>query len=174
MPTHAIEPFPSRQFINVLGCVTALGLLGYGYYLEYGLGLFPCPLCVIQRAIFFTLALVFLIAALHNPMGKASRIYALLILLVAGGGAGVAGYQAWMQRLPPDQVPECGPGLAYMLDTFTLSETVRAIFTASGECSDVAWTFLDLSIADWALVMFVSLGLMGFIRNMIVRKNHSV
>ena len=76
-----------------------------------------------------------------------------------------------MQRLPPDQVPECGPGLNYMLDTFTLGETVRAIFAASGECADVAWTFLDLSIADWALVMFVSLGLMGFIRNMIVRKN---
>lgn len=170
MPTHAIEPFPSRQLINTLGFVICLGLLGFGYYLEHVTGLEPCPLCLIQRVFFVALGAVFLLAALHNPMGKGSRFYALLILLFAAGGGAVAARQAWLQRLPPEQVPECGPGLNYMLDTFPLTDVIRNVFTGSGECAEVDWTFLGFSIADWALVMFVLLGLVGFIRNLIVRR----
>lgn len=169
MPTHASEPFPSRQFVNTLGLAICLGLLGYGYYLQYVQGLEPCPLCMVQRVVFMALAVVFLIAALHNPLGWGSRIYGALILLLGAAGAAVAGRQVWLQGLPPEQVPECGPPLDYMLDVLPLAEVINTVLSGSGECAEVDWTFLGLSIAGWALPMFVLLGLMGAVRNAYTR-----
>ncbi len=169
MPTHATEPFPSRQFINTLGLALCLGLLAFGYYLEYMQGLEPCPLCMVQRVVFMALAVVFLAAAVHNPLGWGSRVYGVLILLLAGFGAYVAGRQVWLQGLPPELVPECGPPLDYMLEVFPLAEVITTVLSGSGECAEVDWTFLGLSIAGWALVMFVLLGMMGAVRNSYTR-----
>lgn len=169
MPTHASEPFPSRQFVNTLGLAICLGLLGYGYYLQYVQGLEPCPLCMVQRVVFMALAVVFLVAALHNPMGWGSRVYGGLLLLLGAAGAAVAGRQVWLQGLPPEQVPECGPPLDYMLDVLPLAEVLTTVLSGSGECAEVDWSFLGLSIAGWALPMFVLLGLMGAVRNAYTR-----
>lgn len=169
MPTHASEPFPSRQFINTLGLAICLGLLAYGYYLQYVQGLEPCPLCMVQRVVFMALAVVFLVAALHNPMDWGSRVYGGLLLLLGAAGAAVAGRQVWLQGLPPEQVPECGPPLDYMLDVLPLAEVINTVLSGSGECAEVDWSFLGLSIAGWALPMFVLLGLMGAVRNAYTR-----
>lgn len=169
MPTHASEPFPSRQFVNTLGLAICLGLLAYGYYLQYVQGLEPCPLCMVQRVVFMALAVVFLVAALHNPMGWGSRVYGGLLLLLGAAGAAVAGRQVWLQGLPPEQVPECGPPLDYMLDVLPLTAVINTVLSGSGECAEVDWSFLGLSIAGWALPMFVLLGLMGAVRNAYTR-----
>ena len=67
---------------------------------------------------------------------------------------GQTGRQTWLQHLPPDQVPECGPGLDYMLEVFPFQEAISMILKGSGECAEVQWTFLSLSIAEWSLVCF--------------------
>jgi len=36
-----------------------------------------------------------------------------------------------------------------------LVETLRMVFTGSGECAEVDWTFLGLSIAEWSLAWFI-------------------
>jgi protein dithiol:quinone oxidoreductase len=72
-------------------------------------------------------------------------------------GAAVAGRQVWLQHLPPDQVPECGPGLEYMLEVYPLGETLAKILKGTGDCAEVDWTFLGLSIAEWALISFIVL-----------------
>jgi disulfide bond formation protein DsbB len=72
-------------------------------------------------------------------------------------GAAVAGRQVWLQYLPPDQVPECGPGLEYMLEVYPLGETLAKILKGTGDCAEVDWTFLELSIAEWALISFIVL-----------------
>lgn len=158
---------PSRRLTNLAGFLACAGLLGYGYVLQFVDGLEPCPLCVFQRVAFIGLGVVFLTAALHAPRVAGARVYAVVIALVAGTGAFIAGRHVWLQSLPPDRVPECGPGLAYMLDTFPLTETIRMAFTASGECAEVSWSFLGLSIPGWALVAFVVLGLGGLARNLL-------
>ncbi|HZC03721.1 MAG TPA: disulfide bond formation protein B [Gammaproteobacteria bacterium] len=133
------------------------GLLGFGYYLEYGKGLDPCPLCILQRLFFLVIGLGGLIAALHNPKSLGIRIYSGFLVLLSVMGATVAGRQAWLQHLPPDQAPECGPGLEYMLEIYPLGETLVKILKGTGDCAEVDWTFLGLSIAEWALISFIVL-----------------
>jgi len=135
--------------------IVCAALLGYGLYLEHVLGQEPCPLCVLQRIAYIVVAVIALVAAIHGPSGIMNRIYSGLIALASIAGGGIAGRQVWLQHLPPDQVPECGPGYDYLMDVFPLDEALGMIFTGSGECAEVDWTFLGLSIAEWSLAMFV-------------------
>jgi disulfide bond formation protein DsbB len=134
-------------------------LLAYGYYLQYFQDQDPCPLCLVQRGFFMGVLLVSLAGALHGPALTGKRIYAGLMLLFAAGGAAVASRQVWLQHLPADKVPQCGPDLYFMLDNFPLSQTLKKLFTGTGECAVVDWTFLGLSIAEWSLACFVGLAL---------------
>jgi len=131
-------------------------LLGYGYYLQYAQGLEPCPLCLVQRGFFYLVMGVSLLAALHGPGRVGTVIYAGLMLLFAGGGAATAARQVWLQHLPPEKVPQCGPDLFYMLDNLPLARTLEKLFTGTGECAVVDWSFLGLSIAGWSLLWFVA------------------
>ncbi len=151
-----------RPFFLVIVLVCA-GLLGYGYYLQFVEGLDPCPLCVFQRIAYMAVLIVALIGLLHGPGRNGSMIYSGLVSLFALMGAGIAGRQVWLQHLPPDQVPECGPGLDFMLEVFPLTEAVSMVFRGSGECAEVDWTFLYLSIAEWSLIWFIALALAGII-----------
>jgi disulfide bond formation protein DsbB len=133
-------------------------LLGFGYYLEYEKGLDPCPLCMLQRLFFLVIGLGGFIAAIHNPKSLGMiRIYSGFLVLFSMMGATVAGRQVWLQHLPPDQVPECGPGLEYMLEVYPLGETLAKILKGTGDCAEVDWTLLGLSIAEWALISFILL-----------------
>jgi len=91
------------------------------------------------------------------------------VAVAAGAGAGVAGRQVWLQTLPKDQVPACGPGLDFMLDTFGLGEVLQMVLSGSGECADVAWRFLGLSMPAWVLLWCAALGLFALWANWRVR-----
>lgn len=134
-----------------------LALLGFGYYLQFALGLEPCPLCILQRLAYVAVALVAAVAAVHVGAGNWRRLYGTLITLCAFAGGGVAARQVWLQHLPPGQVPECGPGLDYMLEVFPWTDVLRKVLTGSGECAAPGWKFLTLSIAEWSLLCFIAL-----------------
>ena len=142
-----------------IGAVVCAALLGYGYYLQYLQGLEPCPLCMVQRAFFYAVMALFVIAAVHGPGCIGTAIYSVLIVLFALGGAATAGRQVWLQHLPADKVPQCGPDLFFMLENFPLARTLQKVFQGSGECAAVDWKFLGLSIAGWSLVWFSLLAL---------------
>ena len=146
---------PSLRLWFALGAVACAGLLAYALVLQYFQGQDPCPLCLVQRG-FFTLVMVaFLVAAVHNPGRSGALVYSVLALLSAAGGLAVAGRQVWLQHLPADQVPACGPDLYFMLQNFPLSRTLEKLFTGTGECAEVKWRLLGLSIAEWSLAWFV-------------------
>lgn len=134
-------------------------LLGFGYYLQYAKGLEPCPLCLLQRGFFYAVLATCLVGALHGPRGKGAMGYGLGAFLLAAGGAAVASRQVWLQHLPPDKVPQCGPDLFFMLENFPLGQTLKRLVSGTGECAAVDWTFLGLSIAEWSLACFVALAL---------------
>ncbi len=155
-----------RRALNLAGFVACLGMMGFALYAEHILKLDPCPLCILQRIAVIAMGVVFLLAALHHPAGRGKRVYAGLIGLAALYGIIVAGRHAWIQSLPPDKVPACGASLDYMLETLPLTEVLRKVLTGSGECADVVWTFLGLSMPAWVLVCVVILGGAGVWNNL--------
>ncbi|OGA39455.1 MAG: disulfide bond formation protein DsbB, partial [Betaproteobacteria bacterium RIFCSPLOWO2_12_FULL_62_13] len=132
---------------HLLGFLVCIALLGFALYLQYGEQQDPCPLCILQRIAFIALAAVFLVAALHGPGKTGSIVYSAVLFVVAGIGAAIATRHVWLQHLPRNQVPECGPGLEYMISKFPLGQALGKILSGSGECAEVGWTFLGLSIA---------------------------
>jgi disulfide bond formation protein DsbB len=140
------------------GFVACAGLLAFALYLQYYEYQDPCPLCILQRVAFLGLLAVFLVGALHGPRRIGAYLYSALLVIVAAIGAGIATRHVWLQHLPKDRVPECGPGLEYMLNKFPLAQVFEKIFRGSGECAEVGWTFLGFSIAEWSLVWFILLG----------------
>ena len=141
--------------------VACAGLLGFGLYLQHVEHLDPCPLCILQRVAFIATGLTALLAAVHNPHKTGQAMYAIIVMMFAGIGAGIAGWHVWLQHTPPRKVVECGPGLDYMLDAFPLSKALPMIFKGSGDCGNIFWSFLGVSIPGWSLVWFILLTLAG-------------
>ncbi len=146
----------TRPFYAAAALVCA-ALLGYGYYLQYFDNQDPCPLCLVQRGFYFLVLMVFAAAALHGPRKTGHLVYCIAASAFALAGAGVAMRQVWLQHLPPEHVPPCGPDLYYMLGNFPFTRVLEKLFTGSGQCAEVHWTFLGLSIAGWSLGWFIAL-----------------
>lgn len=151
--------------------LTCLGLLGFGMVLQHVIHLEPCPLCILQRMAFIAVGVIALVAVVHNPSLRGGKIYAGLVSFASAVGGSIAAWQVHLQHMPPGQVPECGPGLDYMLEAMPLTKVLPMIFKGSGECAEVAWTFLSLSIAQWSLGWFVLLGVAGLA--VVFRRNAS-
>ena len=157
---------PGRRPLNAAGFLACAGMMGYALYVQHVLLLEPCPLCVFQRMAVITLGLVFLLAALHHPAAWGRFVYAVLVIAAAGAGAGVAARHVWLQGLPADQVPSCGPGFDYIIESFPLADALRLIFTGSGECASIDWQFLGLSMPAWVLIALLAIGLAGTWNNL--------
>jgi disulfide bond formation protein DsbB len=142
-------------------------MMAFALYAEHKLFMDPCPLCVFQRISVIGIGIAFLLLAIHDPgPGWAKRIYLGFLGLAAAGGIVVAGRHVWLQSLPPDKVPSCGPGLGYMLDNFPFADALKMVFTGSGECANVDWSLLGLSMPAWVLVCVVGLAVAGFWNNL--------
>lgn len=148
-------------FLGFLGCA---GLLAAGAYFQFVEGLKPCPLCISQRIAIFLTGLCFLAAAIHNPGPAGVKRYAILGAFIALAGAGISMRHVWLQHLPPDQVPVCGPGLDYMLQYFPLFETLKLMLSGTGDCAEVDWTFLTLSMPAWTLIAFLMLAALSILQ----------
>lgn len=129
------------------GFLACAGMIGFALYLQHFQGQEPCPLCILQRITWVALGGIFFIAALHGPARVGAIVYGVLLFLVAGIGTGIAGRHVWLQHLPKDRVPACGPDLDFMLQQFPVSEILRKVLSGTGECAETGWTFLGLSIA---------------------------
>lgn len=157
---------PGRRTLNFAGFLACAGMMGFALYAEHVLLLSPCPLCVFQRVAVISLGIFFLLAALQNPSGWGRYVYAVLAFLAAAGGIGIAARHAWIQGLPADQVPSCGPGLDYIIDSFPLFDALKMVFTGSGECANVVWEFLGLSMPAWVVICLVVVGAFGIWNNL--------
>jgi disulfide bond formation protein DsbB len=140
--------------LGFLLCAAMLGIAGYFQLID---NLEPCPLCILQRVSTLSVGSVLLLAVLHNPKNIGIRIYGFVAGLLALLGASISARHLWLQSLPEDQVPSCGPGLSFMLDNFPLGDTLNMVLRGSGECAEVLWRFIGISIPGWTLLAFIVL-----------------
>lgn len=161
---------PSYRLLNALGVLGAVVAMSFAYfYLQQHLGLEACPLCLVDRGIVITIGSFFLLGLLHNPGVTGQRIYSGFAFLFSALGIVVCWRHLWLQNLPKDQVPECSPGLEYMLETFPIGETIRTIFNSAGECAEIQWSLMGLSIPAQTMLVFIGFSLLSLIQ--ILRKN---
>ena len=144
---------------RVLALVSAacVAMLVFGMYLQYGVGLEPCPMCIVQRYALILIAITAGIASLGGQKGWWMG-WGSLAVLAAGFGAFVAARQSWLQWYPPE-IATCGRDFYGMIENYPISRAIPMIFRGSGDCTQIDWTFLGGSIANWSFVCFTVLGL---------------
>jgi disulfide bond formation protein DsbB len=156
---------PNRRLLNLAGFIACAGMMGFALYAQHVLFLDPCPLCVFQRIATIAVGIVFLVAALHNPGRVGARVYGVLVALVAACGVGIASWHVYLQSLPADEVPSCGPGFEYIMNNFALFDALDMIFQGSGECAEVVWRLFGLSMPTWVVIGLGGLGIAGIWNN---------
>lgn len=159
---------PNARLCNALLALLALVAMLVALYLQHYQGLDPCPLCVFQRVAVICFGVFALLAALHSPREWGQRVYAGLMALSAAAGIVVAGRHVWLQHLPADQVPSCGPGLDFWIAALPWQQVIQQVFQGSGECAKIDWMLLGLSLPMWTLMLFIGLFLAASVQ--LVRK----
>ena len=149
---------PTPRQTNLLIFAACLLLMLVALYMQYAMELTPCYLCITQRVFVMFTGAVALLAFVHN---RGLRIYGALTALSALGGAFFSGKQLWLQSLPEDQVPACGPPAEYLFDVFSFNEALGMLLRGDGNCAEVQWTLLGLSIPGWTLLCFLALAALG-------------
>lgn len=157
-----MNPFAwSYRWQAALGAFICFALIGFALYVQHGMFMMPCPLCILQRVAFLGMGVFFVVGAITGErpawLRKAS---ALGVAFFAAFGAAIAGWHLRMQFLPASEVPSCGGmDISYMLDAFPLQTVIDKIFTGSGDCAKVDWQWLGLSMPGWTLIWFAILGI---------------
>lgn len=151
----------SNRMLSLCVFIACAALLASAYYFEYVLYMDPCPLCIMQRVAVLLVGLSGLVGFLlaHNLIARLAS--AVIMLLSASLGIAVAGRHVWIQSLPADQVPTCGPSLEYMVDTLPWAEVLSVMLRGNGNCADSHWSFIGLSMPQWVLVWFVGFALVA-------------
>lgn len=99
------------------------------------------------------MGMIFLACSLFEPKSNLAKFVSSTLFVISGAfGVGVASRHVWLQNLPSDQVPGCGPGLDFMMSTFPINEVFEMVFNGSGECANVDWSFLSLTMPAWVII----------------------
>ncbi|MGI9345170.1 MAG: disulfide bond formation protein B [Gammaproteobacteria bacterium] len=167
-------PLPARLLQDPFLAATAASAAGIPlvfaaiFYLEYSVGLAPCPLCLLQR---MPIALIGILSALTlgytawrtqlfkqlaAPIPSSFGRIALAITnsTFAAIGLALAGRHLWLQNLPPGQIPSCGPDIDTLFRMLPIMDAFAVILQGDGNCAQVQWTLLTLSIPGWSAIAF--------------------
>jgi disulfide bond formation protein DsbB len=138
-------------------------LYGYALYAEHWLDFEPCPLCIFQRVGVIAMGVAFLLSALLAvPRARWGGYVSVgLIVLATAIAAGVSGRHVYVQSQPPGTFESCGSSLEWMMEINPLFEVIRKVLSAPGECANIDWTFLGLSMPAWVLIWSLLLGVLG-------------
>ncbi len=156
---------PTYRVINTVQALASLFLMLIAVvYFENHLGLEPCYLCMTQRFFVVAVGLICAAAALHNPQQFGQRVYALVSMFAAAIGGYFSSKQLWLQSLPEDQVPACGIPVDYLFDSFSFTDAITLLLRGDGNCAEVQWQLLGLSMPAWVLISFIGFFLLGVLQ----------
>ena len=160
---------PNHRAINCLQALSGILLIVVAvFYFQNHLQLEPCYLCITQRVFVIAIAVICALAVLHNPEQHGQKLYAVISTLLAIIGSYFSIKQLWLQSLPEDQVPACGVPVDYLFDVFSLSEAISHLLKGDGNCAEVQWQMLSISMPGWVLVAFIGYIVVGIFQ--ILRK----
>ena len=156
---------PSYRILNLAQAFGSFVLITIAVaYFENSLKLEPCYLCMIQRGIIVVIGIICVLAVVHNPRRFGQRVYSSLSIIMVGMGIYFSGKQLWLQSLPESQVPSCGIPVDHLFDNFSITEVITMLLRGDGNCAEVKWQLMGLSMPGWVMVCFVGFGILGVIQ----------
>ena len=162
---------PSFRGLSLLGFLACAGGLAFALFLQHVKNYEPCPMCIFQRIAMLGAGVLFLLGALHGPRGGGRWVYALLAAAAAAAGGINAARQVWLQSLPADQVPSCGPTLDYLLKIMPLQKVVVYMFKGEGSCAKIDAQWLGIALPQWTLLAFIGLVLWALAMPVLTRRS---
>lgn len=147
----------TRSTLQLTIIVLSLIVLLASFYLQYGKQFEPCPLCLMQRICIIFILAFGLINLYRNKACSQALIVTQYVLALLG--LYFAARQVWLLSLPSGEIPACLPGLSVLIHYFPWQETVRALVWGSGNCTEIRWTWLGLSIPAWSIIYFVCIAI---------------
>lgn len=163
----------SRRFFLLMGA-TGLGLIIVALFFEHMLLLEPCLLCYAQRACVYLVIFLSLFGFLHkNQSLIIFRTYIGLVITIIVCGILLSIRQLYLQNLPPELVPSCGPDIDYLFETLPVLEVFMLAVRGDGNCAEVLWSFLGISIPGWLLIAFSAQLIYSVVSLTISKKLHS-
>lgn len=149
---------PGNRSINLGVFIACVATIVAVLYMEHVMLLSPCGLCITQRVFVILCGFVCLAAAIHDPSARGQKLYAFGGGAVCIFGSYFALRQIWLQNLPEDQVPACGPGLTYIYENFPFMEKLNFLLKGDGNCAEVQFRLFGIfSIPQMALIAFAFL-----------------
>ncbi|MBI5923454.1 MAG: disulfide bond formation protein B [Betaproteobacteria bacterium] len=158
----------SPRFPFAVVMIVAACMVGGGVILQQTLRIAACPLCILQRMLALLLFCSAALGWFFNDRRAGRAAVSLLMLAWTAAGMFVAGYQTYLQRFARN-VQCSGAAAWWELLVDWAGEQVPLLFYASGLCSDPAWKFIGLSIAEWSLVLFSGLTVLAL--HSLLRRN---
>lgn len=146
------------RHIQNFNALITICVLFASFYFQYVVGLMPCPLCVMQRVCLFILLGIM---GLSFCTQRKAHYICLAQVVFAAAGLFFALRQLWLQSLPAGNVPACMPGLDILIRYFPLKTVMQSLFWGTGDCAEVAWHFLGISMAGWSALYFLFMVFMG-------------
>jgi len=147
----------TNRHLFLLIWLGTLALILIALYMQYVMNLVPCALCMTQRVFVIAVGVVAFIGWIHNPKTLGQKSYAVVAAILAIIGAAFSSRHLWLQSLPEDLVPSCGPSLAYLLETVPFMETIHVLIRGDGNCAESVWSLFGITIPGWTLVAFITL-----------------
>jgi disulfide bond formation protein DsbB len=138
----------------LLGAVALVAAsMAAALYLQYVVGLAPCPLCVLQRMGILAAGFFALLAAwaARGSIARLAASSAAIASALAGGG--VAVWHSWLLAHPPEQLG-CGRPFEWFHEDFPLVVWLPRLFRGDGDCLAVEWSLLGLTVPHWSLLAF--------------------
>lgn len=157
----------TRRNANLLAAVGCFALIAVAYfYFEKTEYLVPCPLCYAQRIVFGILGFVFLLVAVFPGSELRRKIYGIFLFLIACGGSALSIRHLYLQHLPKNEQPAaCGQDFYALVQNTPLAEAVQTMLTGSGDCGEIQWELLGVSIPGWTLIAFIGFALWALFHN---------
>ncbi|MFZ0219459.1 MAG: disulfide bond formation protein B [Candidatus Aquirickettsiella sp.] len=148
---------PVTRWIDLLTFFLCVLVLMVAVYLQYKVGIIPCPLCIIQRFIITLLGLLFLMGALFNFEAFTRCFLHTITFLLGVAGAVVASRQLWLEHFPSEQLISCQAAVAQYSTSVYFHKIIELFFQGTSNCGSGTWRFLNLSMPMWTLIIFIVL-----------------
>lgn len=143
----------SRKAWGLLA-LSILSLQIIALYFQYGLGDEPCIKCIYQRLALWGI-FVSILPGLIFPKGTYTRLTSYLAgIFFAGWGFKIAAEHVAVQQETNPLLAGCDMFPDFP-SWFNPDIWFPALFEVRGDCGDINWQFLDLSMPQWMKIIFL-------------------